>query len=82
MYLYSSMLPESPRWLISNKRNDDALKILQNVAKVNKTTFNIKSWDAFIGTKQIVGDTKKETLVDAMNSPKIVIISLVLYLNW
>ena len=30
------MIPESPRWLISKGRKDDAVKIIKRTAKVNK----------------------------------------------
>ncbi len=42
------MLPESARWLISKKRNDDALKVLQNVAEVNKTELSEDTWNKFL----------------------------------
>lgn len=80
---YFFVLPESPRWLLSNKRNDDALKIVEKVSKVNKTSLNIDTWNDFLETETMKkGDSKKESIVDAMKSPKMVLISLVLYLNW
>ncbi len=43
-----SMLPESARWLVSKKRNDEALIVLQNVAKVNKKNLSKETWAKFI----------------------------------
>ncbi|KAH3738631.1 organic cation transporter protein-like [Dreissena polymorpha] len=39
---YYWLIPESCRWLISKKRNEEAIQILHKVAKTNGTTFNEK----------------------------------------
>lgn len=41
LFLYYFALPESPRWLVSVGRIDDAIKVLRKIAKVNGTEVNI-----------------------------------------
>jgi hypothetical protein len=53
------MLPESARWLISKKRNDDALKVLQNVAEVNKTELSEDTWNKFLENEGVRIPPKK-----------------------
>lgn len=43
-----SMLPESPRWLLSKNQPDKALKILHKVAKTNKKELNTDTWNEML----------------------------------
>lgn len=38
--LFFSILPESPRWLVSRARFDEAEKVLRQIADENKRTFD------------------------------------------
>ncbi len=53
MFLYYfiinfSILPESPRWLVSRQRYDDAGLLLHHIAEKNKTHFNPETYKRFV----------------------------------
>ncbi|XP_032516745.2 organic cation transporter protein-like [Danaus plexippus] len=50
--LYCGVLSESVRWLLSKKKYDEARKILENVARINKTRISNKSIEALINMPQ------------------------------
>ena len=41
-------MPESPRWLISKNQPEKAYKILESVARSNKTNLNKEIWESFL----------------------------------
>jgi hypothetical protein len=43
-----SILPESPRWLISEQRYDDAELLLHHIAEKNKTHFDLATYQRFV----------------------------------
>jgi OCT family organic cation transporter-like MFS transporter 4/5 len=43
-----SLLPESPRWLLSKNKNDKAFSVLNTVAKTNKRVLSQDSWEKLI----------------------------------
>lgn len=64
--VFFSFLPESPRWLIANGRKDEAMKILEHVAKVNGKTLPKAADDIYIEKhtfKDILPIMKNRTLV-------------------
>ena len=38
------MLPESPRWLIANKKTEEAYCIMKHIANANKKKLDEKEW--------------------------------------
>ncbi len=40
-----SILPESPRWLISKGRFDEGEKVLRNIAKINNRVFDSNAFE-------------------------------------
>jgi OCT family organic cation transporter-like MFS transporter 4/5 len=79
---YFFILPESPRWLLSKNRPDDAYKILEKVAKANKRTLNIESWNALLERESKTVEKVEETIIDIVKSPQLSILSVILFLNW
>ncbi|CAG9562779.1 unnamed protein product [Danaus chrysippus] len=50
--LYCGVLSESIRWLLSKRKFDEARKILENVARINRTRISNKSLEALINIPQ------------------------------
>ncbi|XP_046545833.1 organic cation transporter protein-like [Haliotis rubra] len=75
--VYHWFMPESPRWLISKKKYEDADRILRHAAKVNKT--NLPS-DIFSG--DMLGLTTEEPLRLIFTHPTLVLRSLAVFFNW
>jgi hypothetical protein len=45
---YFRFIPESPRWLISRQRTDEAKEIIKNTAKFNGRQLDEHLWNRFI----------------------------------
>ena len=52
---HSSILPESPRWLVSKQRYEDAEILLRHIAERNKTEFNAAKYERFVQEDKKVG---------------------------
>ena len=52
----ASVLPESPRWLVSKNRFEKAEKILRQIAIRNKCTFNSDAFQELKSTHQTVSE--------------------------
>ena len=48
IFIIHSILPESPRWLISKHRYEDAELIFHHIAEQNKVPFNQAAYQRFI----------------------------------
>ncbi|CAH0399853.1 unnamed protein product [Chilo suppressalis] len=80
---YLCLLPETPRWLIAVHRTDEAVKILERVAKVNNLpTDNIKT-EVEAYERSLKGNTlKKGTIVDLVRTPNLRKNIIVMSINW
>ncbi|XP_051868465.1 solute carrier family 22 member 2-like [Pristis pectinata] len=78
--VYYWLLPESPRWLLSRKKREAAVKVLQKVAKKNKKSFSIN-----IETVQIESsedEQRNPSVTDLVKTPQIRKHTLILMYNW
>ncbi|XP_038659852.1 solute carrier family 22 member 2-like [Scyliorhinus canicula] len=74
------LMPESPRWLLSRKKKEEAMKILQKIAKKNRQTFSIN-----IETVQIEdceNTLKSPSFLDLVKTPQIRKHTFILMFNW
>ncbi len=58
--IFFSILPESPRWLISKGHYDEAEKILRRIAKTNKNTFDSIAYQRLVTEEKKVNNYNKE----------------------
>ncbi|CAD5218745.1 unnamed protein product [Bursaphelenchus okinawaensis] len=82
---YWWLIPESARWLVSQKRFEDADKVIRKAARWNKTTVPEKWWEELetegtTSTKE--GPQKKHNFVDLVRTPKLRRISISIMLCW
>ncbi|XP_053397695.1 organic cation transporter protein-like [Mercenaria mercenaria] len=77
LLVYLWIVPESPRWLISKGRYEDANKIIQKCAKVNGVTIP----EHVVG-KDSDDNTEKQSVLKMLTVPKLLIRTLIIYLNW
>ncbi|KAI8421826.1 hypothetical protein MSG28_009775 [Choristoneura fumiferana] len=80
---YFFLIPETPRWLIAVKRTDEAVKILERVATINKRPTetikaDIEAYQAAIEKNQL----KKGNIVDLFRTPNIRKNILAMAFNW
>ncbi|XP_061178604.1 organic cation transporter protein-like [Saccostrea echinata] len=77
MIPYWWLIPESPRWLISQGRHEEANVILQRIAKVNGTTMSPEIAKNLIIKKENVGSFR-----DLLKSKIMCLRAVILSFNW
>lgn len=84
LYLISSVLPESVRWLLSKNKEDEAKEIMKKVAKTNKVVLSDSMLDNLTHTKDQleVPDDRKYTFVDLLRPLSMFSMSINVWFNW
>ncbi|XP_074541098.1 solute carrier family 22 member 2-like [Halichoeres trimaculatus] len=75
---YYWFIPESPRWLISQKNTSKALEITEAIAKENKRTLS-KTYETLTEDE---GDSPSASLLDLFRTPNMRKHSFILMFNW
>lgn len=82
---YYWFIPESSRWLISKDRKDEAIKVIEAVAKENKVTIPKEVLDS-IGDDQKMAnknpDAKGASVVDLFRYPNLRRKTLIIFFAW
>lgn len=84
---YYWFIPESSRWLLSKNRKDEAIKVIEAVAKENKVTIPKEVIDSIGDDQKVVEktsetDVKKPTLIDLFRYPNLRKKTLIIFLSW
>ena len=74
---YFRLIPESPRWLLSRNRTREAEKIILKCARVNGVKFPDHVID-----KATTEEGGKHSILKMFTSPRLLIRTLVICLNW
>ena len=71
------MIPESPRWLISKGKYEEATKIIEKAAEVNGVTLppNIIGADT-------ADQGKKSSVLKLFTNPRLLARTAIIYFNW
>ena len=74
------LMPESPRWLVSQNRIDEARKELQRAAKMNK----MSNLDDSVWQKELAPPKKAEkaTVIDLLRHGRLARNTLILFYSW
>ena len=82
---YYWLVPESPRWLLNKKRYEDAMKVVKQIAKVNKKRdFDENSITKLVRESKFIDDktANEDSLKSVMKSRSLLIRLMILSFNW
>uniref|UniRef100_A0A3B4B5T5 Solute carrier family 22 member 3 n=1 Tax=Periophthalmus magnuspinnatus TaxID=409849 RepID=A0A3B4B5T5_9GOBI len=76
---YYWFVPESPRWLLSQNKTSEALKITKKIAEENKQNLSVKNIEALTDEP---GDSPSASLLDLFRTPNMRKHTFILMFNW
>ncbi|XP_067900724.1 solute carrier family 22 member 2-like isoform X2 [Heterodontus francisci] len=75
---YYWLIPESPRWMLSQKKNTEAMTVIQKMAKMNGKSLSKK----IETVEECSEDLDSPSFVDLVRTPQIRKHTLILMFNW
>ena len=79
--LFSRIVPESARWLVNQKRYEEADKVLRKAAKTNGVTLPDRWWEQLDDYKAADANTEEEGSVNILFPYKRMKILMLLFLR-
>lgn len=79
---FFGLIPESPRWLISNNRHDEAFKILKDIAITNKTSLCDDKWKKFCSTESSQENEENESFKKCYKYPYFILVLIGVAIMW
>lgn len=84
-FVYTSILPESIRWLLSKGREEEAKEIIKKVAETNKVSITEDMLEGLRSPSEKqkeAADDRKYTFVDLFRPFRMLMLSLNVWFNW
>lgn len=81
---YIFFLPESPRWLLVMKKKEEAIKVMEHIAKINnRPTDTIRAEvEQFLKKSEGAEEIKKGSVIDLFRTPNIRRNTIAMSFNW
>uniref|UniRef100_A0A8C3E710 Major facilitator superfamily (MFS) profile domain-containing protein n=1 Tax=Corvus moneduloides TaxID=1196302 RepID=A0A8C3E710_CORMO len=80
LLLYYWCLPESPRWLIAQKQNDEAMEVIKRIAKGNRKKPPLSFQN--LSSEEEDGEKLKPSFLDLVRTPQIRKYTFILMYSW
>ena len=81
MYTHHRITPESPRWLLTRNRKEDAVKLLRKMARGNGTEIPFEVLEEFRNSSDGEGN-ENETFLDIIRCPVLLYRMLASFIGW